>query len=223
MSLSILPRELLEMVASHLDISSTLALANCSSSLLNIIIRPINWNIVMQKMFPEENGEDLEHLVREVTEVVKFLDKKMLVQQLLKLMERIILRFPPNLSDGFSQITMTCANQLFTVSPIGFCLLELAEAKMLTLGGKSFLRLDEVKLTMVERPTLTALARRASIQSIRRFVALEAYCDTREEGLQLVGLLAACRWSGLGRINVTQPMVCLDVLSKISFTYKQQM
>jgi len=37
-------------------------------------------------------------------------------------------------------------------------------------------------------------------------VALEAYCDTREEGLQLVGLLAACRWSSLARINVTRPM-----------------
>ena len=179
MSLSILPRELVEMVAFHLDVSSTLALANCSSSLFNIVIRHINWGILMQKMFPEETGEDLEHLGRSVTEVVNFLDKKGLVRQLLKLMERIILRFPPNVRDGFSQITMNCANQMFAVSPIGFCLLEMAEAKMLTLGGKSFLRVDEVKLTMVERPTLTALARRASIQSIRRLVALEAYCDTR--------------------------------------------
>ena len=102
-----------------------------------------------------------------------------MVQQLLKLMERIILRFPPNVSDGFSQIVMTSANQLFTVSPIGFCLLEMAEAKMVTLGGKSFLRLDEVKLTILERPTITALAKRAAFQSIRRLVALEAYCDTR--------------------------------------------
>ena len=144
-----------------------------------------------------------------------FLDKKGLVRQLLKLMERIILRFPPNVSDGFSQITMNCANQMFAVSPIGFCLLEMAEAKMLTLGGKSFLRLDEVKLSMVERPTLTALARRASIQSIRRLVALEAFCDTREEGLQLVGLLAACRWSSLARISVTRPMVGLNGRSNI--------
>ena len=61
------------------------------------------------------------------------------------------LRFPPNVSDGFSEISMTCANQLFTVSPIGFCLLELAEANMLkTLGGKSFLRLDEVKLFLYQ-------------------------------------------------------------------------
>ena len=95
MSLSILPRELVEMVAFHLDVSSTIALANCSSSLFNIVIRPINWGILMQKMFPEETGEDLEHLGRSVTEVVNFLDKKRLVQQLMKLMERIILRFPP--------------------------------------------------------------------------------------------------------------------------------
>ena len=32
------------------------------------------------------------------------------------------------------------------MSPIGFCLLELAEAKMVTtLAGKSFLRVDEVQ------------------------------------------------------------------------------
>ena len=217
MSLSILPRELLEMVAFHLDVSSTIAFASCSSNLLNIVIRPINWSSLMQKMFPEEDGEDFEHLMRSVREVVKFLDKNRLVAQLLKLMERIILRFPPHVSDGFSQIRMTCANQMFTVSPIGFCLLELAEAKMLTtLAGKSFLRVDEVQLTMVERPTLTALAKRALIQSIRRLVVLEAYCDSREEGLQLVQLLAACRWSSVGRINVTQPMVGLSLLTFFS-------
>ena len=214
MSLSILPRELVEMVAFHLDVSSTIAFASCSSNLLNIVIRPINWSSLMQKMFPEEDGEDFEHLGRSVADVVKFLDKNRLVAHLLRLMERIILRFPPHVSDGFSQIRMTCANQMFTVSPIGFCLLELAEAKMLTtLAGKSFLRVDEVQLTMVERPTLTALAKRASIQSIRRLVALEAYCDSREEGLQLVQLLAACRWSSIGRINVTQPMVGLSLLT----------
>ena len=223
MSLSILPRELVEIVAFHLDVSSTLAFANCSSNLFNVVIRPVNWNILMQKMFPEENGEDLKQLGRAVSEVVKFLDKKRLVKQLLKLMERIILRFPPHVSDGFSQMRMTCANQMFAVSPIGFCLLELAESKMFSLSGKSFLRLDEVQLTVVERPTLTALARRASIQSIRRLVALEAYCDSREEGLQLVGLLAACRWSSLGRINVTQPMVCLDLPSNIFLCFSQQM
>ena len=179
MSICELPRELVEMVAFHLDASSTIAPAKCSSNLFNIVTRPINWNNVMQKMFPEEDGNDFERLGRSVTEVVNFLDKNRMLRELLKLMERIILRFPPHVSDGFSQIRMTCANQMFTVSPIGFCLLEMAEAKMLTLGGKSFLRVDEVKLTMVERPTLTALARRASIQSIRRLVALEAYCDTR--------------------------------------------
>ena len=41
-------------------------------------------------------------------------------------------------------------------------------------------------------------------------MALEAYCDSREEGLQLVQLLAACRFSSIGRINVTQPMVCVS-------------
>ena len=93
MSLAILPRELLEMIVFHLDVSSTIALANCSSDLFNIVIRPINWNILMQKMFPEEEiGEDLEHFGRSVTEVVNFLDKNKLIAQLLKLMERIILR-----------------------------------------------------------------------------------------------------------------------------------
>ena len=179
MSICELPRELVEMVAFHLDASSTIALANCSSNLFNIVTRPINWNNVMQKMFPEEDGNDLERLGRAVTEVVNFLDKNRMLRELLKLMERIILRFPPHVSDGFSQIRMTCANQMFTVSPIGFCLLEMAEAKMVTLGGKSFLRLDEVKLTILERPTITALAKRAAFQSIRRLVALEAYCDSR--------------------------------------------
>ena len=40
-------------------------------------------------------------------------------------------------------------------------------------------RITQAILAMLERPALPYLARRASIQSIRRLVALEAYCDTR--------------------------------------------
>ena len=40
---------------------------------------------------------------------------------------------------------MSPDDQVLTVSPLGFCLLELAESKMVrTLRGKTFLRLDEV-------------------------------------------------------------------------------
>ena len=85
---------------------------------------------------------------------------------------------------------------------------------------------------MLERPALPYLARRASIQSIRRLVALEAYCDTRwdifcggwklyeycsrEEGLEIVSLLAACRWSSVGRLNVTVAMVCVALMLQVS-------
>ena len=47
---------------------------------------------------------------------------------------------------------------------------------------------------------------------MKYFFHFDFYCDNRDEGLELVGLLAACRWSSLGRLNVTQPMVCLHIL-----------
>ena len=72
MSLNILPRELLEMIALHLDVSSTIAISKCSLDFFNITTKMINWNLLLQKMFPQGVREDFESLGREVVEVVEY-------------------------------------------------------------------------------------------------------------------------------------------------------
>ena len=72
MSLNILPRELLEMIALHLDVSSTIAISKCSLDFFNITTKMINWNLLLQKMFPQGVREDFESLGLEVVEVVEY-------------------------------------------------------------------------------------------------------------------------------------------------------
>ena len=47
--LSLLPPEMVVMVASHLDVSSYLALASSSKALLNILLSQFNWEALLQR------------------------------------------------------------------------------------------------------------------------------------------------------------------------------
>ena len=54
-SLLSLPPELVVMVASHLDVSSYLALASTSSAILDILVSPPHWKALLQKTRMKKN------------------------------------------------------------------------------------------------------------------------------------------------------------------------
>ena len=149
--LSLLPPEMVVMVASHLDVSSYLALASSSTALLDILVSQIQWEALLRRTrmhgkrldkceYPRvplevhaamsdvrmAEKKDMEGEVRELAVFLKTL-KDPGNKLLLTLLHTICERFPANIS-FYLVVSVSCpCNSIHSVTPFGFSLLEQAE------------------------------------------------------------------------------------------------
>ena len=150
--LSLLPPEMVVMVASHLNVSSYLALASSSTALLDILLSQLQWEVLLQRTrmhgmrlnnceYPRvpldvhvamsnvrvAEKKDMEEEVRELAVFLKSL-KDPGNKLLLALLHAICQRFPAPFSFYLHKVSVSCpCNRIHQVTPFGFSLLEQAE------------------------------------------------------------------------------------------------
>ena len=180
--LTLLPPEMVVMVASHLDVSSYLALASSSKALLNILLSQFNWEALLQRTrmhsgrldkcecprvplevyqppMSEVRATERKDMEEEVKELAIFLKsvKDPGSRLFLALLDAICTRFKPNVS-FYHMVSVRCpCNSVHQVTPFGFTLLDQAQT---IIGGALLQKLVAHK--WFEMQHLREVASRAS-------------------------------------------------------------
>ena len=152
-ALNLLPPEMVVMVASHLDVSSYLALASSSTDLLEILVSQFQWERLLQRTrmqgkrlnnceYPRVPLEvhwamsnvrvaEKKDMEEEVRELAVFLKSMMAPGNILftTLLDTICTRFPAFDHKYLVSVSCPCSS-IHQVTPFGFALLEQAETIM---------------------------------------------------------------------------------------------
>ena len=170
--LSLLPPEMVVMVASHLNVASYLALASSSTALLDILVSQLQWESLLQRTrmhgkrldiceYPRvplevhlamsdvraAEKKDMEDEVRELAVFLKSV-KALTNKLFLALLDAICMRFPANISFNnkyMVSVNCPCSIGIHNVTPFGFALLEQAETIMGGALGEPQQKLIEYK------------------------------------------------------------------------------
>ena len=191
-SLLSLPPELVVMVASHLDVSSYLALASTSSAILDILVSPPHWKALLQKTRMKKNPGfgykveegGMEQEVKELAGFIKFAtDPKGIL--LLDLLEHICERFlvDPKFENDYMSASVASVScpclAIHKATSFGFALLEQAEIEVRGAGAKPQQNLVAYKGSGLEH--LEAFASRAARQK-PKFTKIEIFCMDNSGG-----------------------------------------